>query len=98
AGSFTFTITATDSVGASGSQSFTVTINAPVTITTATLPDWTVNQAGYNQTISATGGTGARTFAVSAGSLPTGLSLSTAGVLLGTPTAAGSFSFTVTAT
>jgi hypothetical protein len=38
------------------------------------------------------------TFAVTAGSLPAGLSLSSAGVLSGTPTAAGSSSFTITAT
>ena len=33
-----------------------------VTIATATLADWTVNQPGYSQTISASGGTGTLTF------------------------------------
>src|SRR5208282_5601820 len=98
AGSFSFTVTATDTVGATGSEPFTVTINSAVVITTTTLPAWTVSQPGYSQTISATGGTGAKTFATTSGTLPTGLTLSTAGVLSGTPTAAGSFSFTVTAT
>ena len=52
----------------------------------------------YGQTVTASGGTGPYTFAVTAGSLPAGLSLSSGGVLSGTPTALGNFSFTVTAT
>ena len=98
ANTFNFTVTATDTVGATGSQAYTVVINPAVTITTATLVDWTINQAGYSQTISASNGTGAKTFTVSAGLLPTGLTLSSAGALTGTPTAAGTFNFTITAT
>jgi large repetitive protein len=97
-GSFNFTVTATDTTGASSNHSYTVTVNPAVTITTTTLPNWTVNQAGYNQVISATGGTGTLTFTTSSGTLPTGLTVSTAGVVSGTPTATGSFNFTVTAT
>jgi Putative Ig domain len=97
-GSFTFTVTATDTVGASASQSYTVTINPAVTITTTTLPDWTANQSGYSQTISASGGTGTLTFSTTASTLPTGLTLSSDGTLSGTPTTSGSFTFTVTAT
>jgi hypothetical protein len=97
-GTYTFTVTATDTVGASAMQSFTVTINPAVVITTTTLPNWTVNVAGYSQTISATGGTGGNTFSAPAASLPTGLTLSSSGVLSGTPTAAGSYTFTVMAT
>jgi hypothetical protein len=98
AGSFSFTVTATDTTGATGSQSYTVVINPAVTITTTTLPSWTVSLTGYSQTLSATGGTGAKTFATSSGTLPAGLTLSGAGVLSGTPTVAGTFNFTVTAT
>lgn len=54
--------------------------------------------AVYSQSFSATGGTGPYTYAVTAGALPTGLTLSSAGLLSGTPTVAGNFSFTVTAT
>jgi uncharacterized repeat protein (TIGR03803 family) len=68
------------------------------TITTPTLENGTVNQAGYNQTISVAGGIGPYTFATSSGSLPSGLTLSASGVLSGTPTAEGTFNFTVTAT
>ena len=61
------------------------------------LPDWVVNEPGYNQTITASGGMGSVTFS-SSGTLPPGLMLSTAGVLSGTPTTAGTYMFTVTAT
>jgi hypothetical protein len=98
ADSGTVTVTAKNADGSTTSTTFTVTFNAPVAITTTTLADWTVDQPGYSQTISATGGTGSKTFATTAGTLPTGLTLSAAGVLSGTPTAAGSYTFTVTAT
>jgi hypothetical protein len=49
-------------------------------------------------TITVSGGTGPYTFAVTTGSVPAGMALSSDGTLSGTPTAAGSFSFTVTAT
>ncbi len=69
----------------------------PVEITTTSLPGSTVATA-YSQTIVATGGTAPYTFAVTAGSLPDGLSLAGNGALTGTPTVAGTFNFTVTAT
>ncbi len=66
----------------------------------STLPNETYGGA-YSQTIGAaeTGGAGGPyTFAITAGALPTGLSLATGGVLSGDPTSVGTFSFTVTAT
>ncbi|CAD1797665.1 autotransporter domain-containing protein [Xanthomonas euroxanthea] len=63
----------------------------------ATLPAATAGSA-YSQNLSASGGTAPYTFAVTAGALPPGLTLSAAGVLSGTPTATGSFNFTATAT
>ena len=98
ANTFNFTVTATDTVGATGAQAYTVVINAAVVITTASLPNWTVNKTGYTQTITNTGGTGASTFAVTVGAVPTGMTLSAGGVLSGTPTVANTFNFTVTAT
>jgi LPXTG-motif cell wall-anchored protein len=69
----------------------------PATITTSTLAGGKVNVA-YTQTLAATG-TGPISFAVTAGALPAGLTLDPAtGVISGTPTAAGSVSFTITAT
>lgn len=52
----------------------------------------------FNQSFSQTGGLGAISFAVSAGTLPGGLTLLPNGTLSGTPAATGSFNFTITAT
>ena len=98
AGTFNFTITATDSVGATGNRAYSVVINAPLAVTPASLPAGSLGSA-YSQTIAATGGTGAATFAVTAGALPTGLSLNgSSGAITGTPSAGGTFNFTITAT
>lgn len=99
ANTFTFTVMATATGGFTGAQSYTVTINPAPTITLApaTLPPGVKSQP-YSQTITATGGVGAYTFAVTGGALPSGLTLSTAGLLSGTPTVSGNFSFTITAT
>jgi alpha-tubulin suppressor-like RCC1 family protein len=51
----------------------------------------------YSHSFSSSTGSPAGSFAVTAGSLPPGLTLTEAGVLSGAPTAGGTFSFTVTA-
>jgi hypothetical protein len=61
-----------------------------LTVVTANLPNGTVGTTYTTTTLSATGGTAPYTWAVLS-PLPTGLSLSSAGVISGTPTAAGSF-------
>ena len=100
-GTFSFTVTATDSTAPTpqtGSQAFSLTINPPPSITTTTLPATTVG-AAYSQFLAGTGGTGALTYTVTAGALPTGITLSTAGALSGTVTAlANTYNFTVTVT
>jgi hypothetical protein len=68
-----------------------------ITLSPMTLPNGTKGSA-YSQTITASGGTGPYTYAVTSGALPAGLSLSSGGVLSGTPTTPGYSSFTVTAT
>jgi hypothetical protein len=104
-------LTGTPSV--SGSYSWTVRVTGSATNATtdrafsmlvATTPTWTTSSAianvstevAYSTTLLATNAnpTG---FTVTTGALPTGLSLSPSGVLSGTPTAAGSYSFTVRA-
>jgi len=68
---------------------------APPVITTSTLPGGNVGQ-NYNQTLVATG-TGV-TWNVQSGNLPTGLQLNAnTGAITGSPTAAGTFTFTVRA-
>lgn len=100
-GTFNFTVTATDVANCTGNRAYTLTINPPacgtITISPNTLPAGTVGN-GYNQSFSASGGSTSYTFSVTAGSLPNGLSLLSGGTLSGTPTASGTFTFTVTAT
>ena len=71
--------------------------DVPVTVSPGALPNGAV-AAAYSQTISASGGVAPYSFTVSAGALPAGLTLSPGGLLSGTPTAGGTFSFTITAT
>ncbi len=71
--------------------------DVPVTVNPASVPNATV-AAAYSQTLTASGGTAPYSFLVTPGSLPAGLTLTSGGVLSGTPTAGGSFNFTVTAT
>lgn len=69
----------------------------PVWTTTSPLPNALLNEA-YSATVVATDADGDVTYSVSAGSLPSGLSLNGAtGVISGTATAAGSETFTLTA-
>jgi uncharacterized protein YhjY with autotransporter beta-barrel domain len=98
AGTYTFTITATSGDNSVGSQSYTLIISPPpLTITPASLLPATQNVA-YNQTITASGGTGPYTYVVLSGSLPPGLSLDpNTGALSGTPTTGGTYNFTVQA-
>jgi putative cell wall-binding protein len=68
-----------------------------VAITTTTLPTAVV-ATPYTETLAATGGTAPYTWAVTTGTLPVGLTLSTDGIISGTPTIRGAQSITVTAT
>jgi hypothetical protein len=95
AGTYTPRIEVVDDVGDSGERNYSVTINAAITLTPTTLTDGTQGVA-YSQQITGSGGTGALVFTST--SLPAGLTLSSSGLLSGTPTAAGDYSFTVTAT
>jgi Ice-binding-like/Putative Ig domain/IPTL-CTERM motif len=102
-GTFPFIITATDANSCPGSRPYSIGIagalGCPViTVNPATLPPGVIGTP-FSQTVSATGGTARFTFTVSSGALPPGLTLnSTTGVISGTPTTAGQFNFTITAT
>jgi hypothetical protein len=71
---------------------------AALTITTTSLPNGAVG-VPYNQTLTATGGSGPYNWSLASGSLPGGLTLTaTSGGITGTPLAAGLFSFIAHAT
>jgi hypothetical protein len=99
-GDFTVTVKATGncSTGQTATKAFTFTIGCPtISITTSSLPNGTAG-AAYSQQLAASGAT-TYTWAIDSGALPTGLTLSSAGLISGTPTGAGgSFPVTVRAT
>ena len=98
AGTFTFTLQATNDAG-SDTKTLTITINnagqAPV-ITTTTLPAGEIGVA-YSQYIAATG-TAPINWSLESGNMPNGLSLYGDGSISGMPTTEGSFNFTIKAT
>jgi len=98
-GKDTFTIVATDSIGATASRAYTLTVDPAITLSPTTLPVATVGDA-VDDKLTAKGGSGADyTFALASGSsLPSGLKLSSSGVITGKPTRSGKFTFTIVVT
>ena len=97
---YSFTLGASDSRNTVQSRAFSITVNdrSPVWSTSSVLPVFTKNSA-YSTSISATDDdSGAITYSLFSGSLPTGLTLSSAGVISGTPTSSINASFTIRAT
>jgi hypothetical protein len=84
-GSYSFQVQVTDSAGATDTDTFDITVLAPrpVTVTTADL------------TPGADGGVPGYLWSLSSGELPPGVSLTTSGAVAGTPTAPGTYSFSV---
>jgi large repetitive protein len=95
AGTFTFTVKVTDSSGLSATEARSIIIAAPAPSLTFAAPPRGWTHTVYRDRLSATRGTTPYRFSVSTGSLPAGLSLSASGVIRGTPTATGTFSFSV---
>jgi hypothetical protein len=102
AGTYSFTVKVTDS--SSPAQTATANLSIPIAasgtplkITTSSLPAGVTNTS-YSATLAATGGKTSYSWSVSSGALPTGLTLGSSGQISGTPTAAGTFSFTVRVT
>ena len=95
AGTASFGVQVTDSASNTATATLSVTIYNAVTISTTTLPGVNVGTS-YSQTLTAGGGTGTGyTWTATSSNLATyGLSLSTGGVVSGTPTQAGTATFT----
>ena len=97
AGTFSFTLRADGPGGAFAVRTFALTV-APFILpgNLAALPDTFAGNGVYSQQLVAFGASAGATWALAPGSrLPDGLSLSSTGVLSGTPGAAGGFSFAV---
>jgi predicted hotdog family 3-hydroxylacyl-ACP dehydratase len=98
AGSYSFTVKVTDSKGNSDTSTCTVVVTpSPVNLSCGTCgSNYTSVGASYSATLTATGGTGPYTFSLASGSsLPPGLALnSSTGTISGSPTTAGTYTFT----
>jgi hypothetical protein len=98
AGTSSVTLTATDATGASASATVAVVVD-PAPVDPVVVDDQSVADAQVASSLSrqlgASGGDGSYAWTVTGGSVPAGLSLSSSGVLSGTPTSAGSYSFGV---
>ena len=97
-GSFTSVIQVQDtSNGRTAAAGATIAIApTPIAIATSVLDAGRVN-ASYSALLSATGGTGTTNWSIVSGALPSGLTLSALGAIAGTPTTAGTATFTVQA-
>lgn len=95
-GTHSMIVRAWDSSGSYGSTTFSVSVPSatPISLTTAALPGGTVGKS-YSAALSAAGGTAPYSWSVVSGQLPAGLSLSPTGVISGTPTVSGQYTFTV---
>jgi LysM repeat protein len=82
----------TDAAGHQSSATLSSVIAATLKITTASLLGGTAGVA-YSATLAATGGSAPYTWTVTSGTLPPGLILSTSGVLWGSPTTSGAYTF-----
>lgn len=100
AGDYTFRIKAISIFSNdSASRTYSVSVRDPLRVTNSSLKPWIKDQPGYLDTLTATGGRGPYTWAIASGLLPSGLSInSSTGVISGTPTAAGTYNFTVSVT
>jgi hypothetical protein len=87
--------------GSSTCASLTATVGTSASTTavsfiTTSLPAATVGQS-YSYQVQAQGGSGSYTYSVTSRSLPAGLTLSSSGLISGTPTVAGAANVTITA-
>jgi hypothetical protein len=98
-GVFTFTVTVTTGDGDSASRQFTITVSPqlPLAVETPAVPPALVEATYDVQLTSTGGGAGPVTWAIVEGSLPPGLTMTSAGRIQGTPTTPVAAAFTVEA-
>src|SRR5262249_28075757 len=96
AGTSSFTLHVTDaSIPAqTADKAFDLTVGASISITTASLPSGVAGTTS-SQTLIATGGSLPYHWPLADGQLPSGITLSDAGLIAGTPTAVGTFNLTI---
>jgi predicted deacylase len=97
AGTYSFQFQVTDAESTAYEQSVSLTVGTAVALSDTTLFAGTVGES-YSYALAAEGTFTPFQYDLTGGELPSGLSLSAAGLLGGTPQRAGSFSLTITVT
>ncbi|MNO31479.1 Endo-1,4-beta-xylanase A precursor [compost metagenome] len=95
AGDYSVELKASNGMEPDEAFTFTLKVTAPPVITTDSIPDAQINTA-YSYALQATGKQPIA-WSITEGSLPNGLAMNQNGILSGTPSARGTFSFTVKA-
>lgn len=101
-GNYSFAVTVTDANANAGVHAYSIVITAavvaPVTVSPPSLPAGTVGTP-YLPIVTGTGGTAPYTYSIVSGALPSGLVINpNTGGISGSPTQAGTFTFTVQVT
>jgi len=98
-GEYPIAVTVTDGNGDSASKTLTIVLSIhPLVLPSSAIPSVFIGQA-FSHSFSASGGEGPYIYSISGGALPAGLSLdASSGLLSGTTTASGAYSYTVTVT
>jgi hypothetical protein len=96
-GNYAGTISATNGYGAGAVQNLSIVVQDAPVITSAPIVTPLLVNTAYTFTLTATGNP-VPIFSVTAGSLPPGIALSSGGVISGTPTVAGLYAGTISAT
>ncbi|NVJ01866.1 putative Ig domain-containing protein [Myxococcus sp. AM009] len=96
-GDASFTVEVQDANGRTASDTFHLTVQGGLTITPSTLPD-AYTDAAYRQALQVMDGRAPYAWALTAGSLPAGLRLTSTGLLEGTASTTGTFSFSIQVT
>ncbi len=100
-GDYTFAVGVTDAAlpyASYAETQLTINVAPPLTISTPAALAKGIVATPYTSTIAVGGGSGTKLFTLLTGTLPPGVTLSTAGILSGTPNSAGTYSFTIKVT
>jgi uncharacterized repeat protein (TIGR01451 family) len=96
-GVYTFTVYAVDSLDCQGVIQYTIEVCSTITVNPVALPGGFVGVA-YSQTFTSSGGVSPYAYALYSGTLPPGLTLASNGLLSGTPTTLGGYTFEISST